>query len=248
MLNQLVWIMLWYAEPMFVNHGVLCYASGCESWCAMLRLWSCTHHNSQPLANHISSWLTKLAKNNKQWFTITSSGPLAQQNTPYFKITDSAQHHVLQTDEIWLASGCELWWVMLSQWVWIIMCYAERIVVNHVVLCWTSGCESWSVMLSQWSWIMFCYVESVVVNHVVLCLAIGCESCCVMLGHWLWIMLCYTDPVVVNNCEFCWDSGCESWCAMNNKCVWIMLCYFEPIVLNHDVISWTNWCQHSTMF
>ena len=27
------------AEPVDVNHGVLCWASGCESSCAMLRQW-----------------------------------------------------------------------------------------------------------------------------------------------------------------------------------------------------------------
>ena len=30
-----------YAEPVVVNHGVLCEASGGESWCAMLSLWLC---------------------------------------------------------------------------------------------------------------------------------------------------------------------------------------------------------------
>ena len=25
-----------YSEPVVVNHGVLCGASGCDSWCAML--------------------------------------------------------------------------------------------------------------------------------------------------------------------------------------------------------------------
>jgi hypothetical protein len=28
--------MVSYAEPVVVNHGVLCWASGCESKCAML--------------------------------------------------------------------------------------------------------------------------------------------------------------------------------------------------------------------
>jgi hypothetical protein len=28
-----------YAEPVVVNHGVLYGASGCESWCVLLRQW-----------------------------------------------------------------------------------------------------------------------------------------------------------------------------------------------------------------
>ena len=31
--------MVCYAELVVVNHGVLCPASGCESWCVMLGQW-----------------------------------------------------------------------------------------------------------------------------------------------------------------------------------------------------------------
>ena len=31
--------MVCYAKPVVVNHGVLCSASCCESWCAMMSLW-----------------------------------------------------------------------------------------------------------------------------------------------------------------------------------------------------------------
>ena len=31
--------MVCYAEPVVVNHGVLCGASGCESWCVLLSKW-----------------------------------------------------------------------------------------------------------------------------------------------------------------------------------------------------------------
>jgi hypothetical protein len=69
---------------------------------------------------------------------------------------------------------------MLSQWLWIMMCYAKPsgceskcamlspVVGNHNVLCQTSGFESWIVMLSQLFWIMVHYAERVVVNHGVL--------------------------------------------------------------------------------
>jgi len=31
--------MVYYAEPVVVNHGVLCWASGCESRCVILSQW-----------------------------------------------------------------------------------------------------------------------------------------------------------------------------------------------------------------
>ena len=45
--------------------------------------------------------------------------------------------------------GCESWFVMLNQWLWIMVCYAEPVIVNHDVLCCASGYISWCVMLSQ---------------------------------------------------------------------------------------------------
>jgi hypothetical protein len=32
---------------------------------------------------------------------------------------------------------------MMSQWLWMMVCYSEPVVVNHGVLCWASGCEAW---------------------------------------------------------------------------------------------------------
>ena len=72
------------------------------------------------------------------------------------------------------ASGREPWWVIQSQWLWIMWCFAGPSVVIHCELCGSSGCETWWVMLSQWLWIMECYSESVCGNHGVLC----CTSCC----------------------------------------------------------------------
>jgi hypothetical protein len=74
------------------------------------------------------------------------------------------------------ACGCESCCVMLSQWLWISMCYSVAVAVNHGVLFWASGCELCCVILSQWIWIMVSYAEPVVVNHGVLCWACGCES------------------------------------------------------------------------
>jgi hypothetical protein len=123
------------------------------------------------------------------WLSIThhDSQPLAQNNTPSF--TTTASHGVLFWD-----IGCESWCTMLGQWVWIVVCYAEPVVVNHGVLFWASGCESWWVMLSQWLWIIVSDDEQVVVNHDLLCWASVCESLFFMLSQWLWIMVYDTEP------------------------------------------------------
>jgi hypothetical protein len=145
----------------------------------------------------------------------------------------------------------------MSQWLSIMLCYDEPLVVNHGVLCWASDCESLCVMLSQLLWIMVCYYERVVVNHGVLCWSSGCES-------W-WIMLW---KVVVNHdaLPVCWAkwfgimvcsvklSGCELWCIMPRKVVvnhdvipvcwtqWlgIMVFYAEPVIVNHGELCWAS--------
>ena len=130
------------------------------------------------------------------------------------------------------ASGCESWWAMLRQWVWIMVCYAEPVVMSHGVLWWARGCESWCVILSQWLWIMVWYGEPVIVNYTVLC---------------LWIMTSNTEPLAVNHGLLCCASGCELWwfifcqvcewwCAMISQWVWIMLCYTDwCVMLSHGL-------------
>jgi hypothetical protein len=47
---------------------------------------------------------------------------------------------------------CQRLWIILgklSQWLWIMVCYDEPMVVNHGDLWWATGCESCCVMLSQ---------------------------------------------------------------------------------------------------
>jgi hypothetical protein len=99
---------------------------------------------------------------------------------------------------------------MLSQWLWIIVCNAEPVVVNQGLLYCAKRCESWRVILIQWLWNMVCYADPVVVNHGVLYWSSGCETWCAMLIQWLWIMVCYATPVVVNHGELWWASSCES--------------------------------------
>jgi hypothetical protein len=163
MVDQWLWVMVCNAEPVVLNHGVLCWASGCEFMCAIL---------NRTVVNYVVLY----------WADCV------------LVMVCHAGHWLWM---IW-ANGCELWRVMVDQWLWIMVCNVEQVVVSHGELCWTSGCESWCVMLSQWLWIMVCYAEPVVVNHGVLCWASGCESWCAMLSQWLWIMVSYDEQVVVN--------------------------------------------------
>ena len=141
---------------------------------------------------------------------------------------------------------------MLSQWVWIMVCYAEPVVVNHCELCWASGCETLWVMLRYWFWIIVSNAEPVVVNHCVLCWA-GCVG----------IMVCYPNPVVVNHCvmlnRVCgnqgvlfwvsgWESRCECyvselWWVVLSQWLWITVCYFEPLVVIHCKFCWASGCE-----
>jgi hypothetical protein len=132
------------------------------------------------------------------WHSITNndSQPLAQYNPPLF--TSIAQHSskpLTQYSTPWLTTAIRI------QWMWIMECYTEPVVVYHGVYCWASDCESWWVLLFQWLLIMVCYTESVVLNYAVLC---------------LWTMVGYTEPVAVNHCLLCCASRCESW--------WVILC------------------------
>jgi hypothetical protein len=136
-----LWILVCYAEPVVVYHGELCWVSGCESWCAM------RYHDSQLLDQYNTPWFATIGSAyltmiHNHWISIThhDSHPLAH------------YHHSssFTTTVLWWASGCVSWCLMLSQGMWIIVCYAEPIVVNHAVLCWASGWESWWVIVIKW--------------------------------------------------------------------------------------------------
>jgi hypothetical protein len=124
-----------------------------------------------------------------------------------------------------------------SMWLWIMVYYAEQVVMYYVVLCWASGCEPWCVILSQWLWIMVCYAEARLLNHGELWWANGCESWCVMLSQWLGIKVCYAEPVVVNHGMLFWASDCETCCVILSQWLWITMCYSEPVVENHGVFG-----------
>jgi hypothetical protein len=163
----------------------------------------------------MSNWL---------WITVIDAEAVAVSHISY------AESVVVNHGVLFCAIGCESWWVMLSQWLWILVSYAEPVVVNHIVLYWANGYESWCVMLSHWLWIMVYYSEPVVVNVGVLCWAIGYEAWCVMLSQWLWFMVCYSEQVVVK----LWSaSGCVSRCILQ-----------ESVVVNHVVLCWAS-CYES---
>jgi hypothetical protein len=135
---------------------------------------SITHHDSQPLDQHSTPWFT----NHLLSIPHHHSQPLVQHNSQWFTTT-GADHGVL-----YWASCCESWWVMLSQWLCIIVSYAEPVVVNRGVWCWANNCDAWCVMLSQWLWFMVFYAEPMVVYNGGLCCVSGWESCCAIPSHW----------------------------------------------------------------
>jgi hypothetical protein len=99
------------------------------------------------------------------------------------------------------ASGCESWWIILSQWLWITMCYSVPVGVNHGELCWGSGFASCCAIMCQYVCLMVSFAQQVVVNHSVLLCASKCDSWWVMLNHWLWIIVSFDEPVVVHHFE-----------------------------------------------
>ena len=149
-------IMVCNAESVVVNHGVLSWASGCESCvlCWPEQLWTMLCY-TEPIVFEL--WGRAIGY---EWYepVVVNYGVLC-----------------------W-TSGCESWCVMLSQWLWIIVCYTDPLVMYRGVLWWASGCESWCVILNQGFWIIVCYAESLVVNHGMLCWVSRCESWCVLLN------------------------------------------------------------------
>jgi hypothetical protein len=137
--------MLCYAEPVSGIHGVLCWASGFETaqhYNMNHNYWfSLAHHDSQPLEKHITPWFRTTGSAyhtmiHNHWLSIAR-----HYSQPYN--TTIAEPVVLNHGVLCWPSGCESWCALMSQWLWIMVCFAEPVVVNHGVVCWTSGCESW---------------------------------------------------------------------------------------------------------
>jgi hypothetical protein len=91
---------------------------------------------------------------------------------------------------VFWASGCESWCVILSQWLWIMVCYAEPVVVNHGVLDWASGCESWCAMLGQWLLIILLSIthhqsQPLAQHYTPWLKTTGPAKCTIIHNHWL---------------------------------------------------------------
>jgi hypothetical protein len=73
MLSQWLWKIVSYAEPVVVNHGVFCWAIGCEPLWVILSqwLWNIVSYAEVSVCE---SWGSQpLAQQNSQWFTTTGS-------------------------------------------------------------------------------------------------------------------------------------------------------------------------------
>jgi hypothetical protein len=225
--------MLSYAEPVDVNHRLLCWAIDCESFWVMLSqwLWIMWCYAEPVVVKHCELCWTQCVG-----IMVYNAEPVG------------VNHCELCWD-----SGCESWCAMISKYVWIMVCYAEPVVgnhelnavpvgVNHVVLCWASRCESRCAMLSQWLWIIVNYAGPMVVKHCELDRDIGCESLWVMLSQWLWIIVWYAERVCGNHGVLCWANGWESCCeCCASGCE--SLCYGEPVVVNHAVLFCASRCE-----
>jgi hypothetical protein len=132
---------------------------------------------------------------------------------------------------------------MLSQRELIMLCYAERMTMNHVMQYWASGFESWCVILSQWLWIICVLCWTSDCESCLFYWAIGCESWYAMLSQWLRISVCYSEPVFVKHCVLCWASGSAILCAMLSQWLWIELCYAEPVTVNYVVLFCASRCD-----
>jgi len=172
MLSQWLWFMVCYAEPVIVNHGVLCWASGCASWCAMLCQWL--------------------------WMMLWYAEPVGGNHGANTELVVVNHGEVCWASGLWIIvcyaepGVWESWCVMLSQWLWIIvLCstrcvgimvnYANPVIVNHYVLFCACRFEPLRVILRQWLFIMLCYSVPVCVTHSELCQTSGCESWCVIM-------------------------------------------------------------------
>jgi hypothetical protein len=171
------------------------------------------------------------------WLSIThhDSQPLAQNSTPWITTTGhNAELVVVNHGVLFWAGDCESFCVILSQWLWIMVCYSEPVVVNHGVH------NLWHIIAIHDSqplvhhsapWIITTDPALHTMTHKgVLFWAGGCESCGVILSQWLWIMMSFAEP-----------SGWESWFDMLNQWLWIMVCYNKPVVVNHGLLFWAKW-------
>jgi hypothetical protein len=122
--NQWMWMIDCHAVPKVVNHGDLCWASGCESWCVILSqwLWIMVWYARPSSCESWCIMLSKVVMNHDVVCWAQSLGIMM-----YY-----AEAMVVYNGVLCWASGCESWFVILSQWLWIMVWYSEP----------SSGCKS----------------------------------------------------------------------------------------------------------
>ena len=149
--------------------------SRCESWCIMLGtvVVNQVYYAESVVVSHgVLCWASSCAS----WCVILCH---------WLSIMVWCALPVVRYGVLCWASGCEWWctmlsqWllitcVMLSQWVWFMVCFAEAVVVDQGEKWGDSGSESWWVVLNNSLWIRFVMLNQWVVNHGVLCWASGC--------------------------------------------------------------------------
>ena len=186
--------MVFSAEPVVVNNGGICCVSGCASCCAIPSHWV-----------EITVWMLY----QWVWIMVSYAEAVVVNHGEVCWVSGCAIVRyaapvVVNHDVLCWSIDCESLRIMLSQWLWIIVYYAE-------LNLW----ESWCVMLSQQLWIIVlcwavcvgikvCYSDSVVVNHAVNAMSVGvnydelcwtssCEPLLVLLSLWLWNIVSYTE-------------------------------------------------------
>ena len=127
--DQWLWIMVCYVEAEVVNHGVLCWSSGCESWCAMLSQWFLimvcyaepvvVNHGELCCASGWASWCAML--NQRLWIMICYACVSWGVILSLWIVVWYAVPVVVSHDLLCWASGCESWYIVLSQRLWIML-------------------------------------------------------------------------------------------------------------------------------
>ena len=167
--------MMCNVEPVVVNHGMLCWVSCCELCFAIL-------------VNHVELFWASGCKScfvmrcQWLWVMVSYAVPGVWIMVCFAKPSDCESWRALLSKVV--VNHDMLYW---AQWLRIMVCYSEPVVVNHGLSCWASGFEWRFAMLSQWLWIIV-----------------------IMLSQWLWIMVYHAEPVVLNHGVLFWTSGCES--------------------------------------
>jgi hypothetical protein len=108
-----------HASQTLVNHGVLCWVSGCELWCAML-----VNHGELYWASGCESWFAMLCQwlwvmvsysvpgvwimvcNAEPWFTATGSALHSMIYNHWLSITHHNSQPLAQHCNTWLTTTC----------------------------------------------------------------------------------------------------------------------------------------------